>query len=246
MRDENNIQRFNALQKDLWSEFAQKWHEKWHEKKNESTFHNAIKNLYGFKKDYDWNILRNSFRVIEDSELAKSYFKQLERQKPSRTLDFAERNLRLYGLLNAVSQQKLAIDNLLTIHKVANKTKLSKQLSESKILAFRNKIVAHATSVKTEKVDFKHFFDVEELSVLKSDSLVFSLLRNQNELENLDFMKEIEIFDKMVESNLSLIATKLIKKIYNNQGEFYKRLFVIELTRTCGMVEGDHLIGFNK
>ncbi|SHJ87399.1 hypothetical protein SAMN04487911_14812 [Arenibacter nanhaiticus] len=246
MIEQTNIQLFNALQKDIWSEFAQKWHEKWHEKKNESTFQNAVKNLYGFEKDYEWNILHNSFQVIDDSELAKLSFKHLERQKPSINLDFAERNLRLYGLLNAVSQQKLAIDNLLTIHKMANKTRLSKQLSQSKILAFSNKIVAHATSAKTEKVDFKHFFDVDEITMLKSDSRVFSLLRNQNELENLDFMKEIETFDKMVESNLSLIATKLIKKIYKNQGEFYKRLFVIELTRTCGMVEGDHLMGIKR
>ncbi len=240
MRNETTIQKLNSLQKDILSEFAQKWNGK----NNETTFRNDVKKLYGFEKEFGWNILLNSFYVIDDTELAKISFKQFELQGPSRHPDIGEKYLRLYGILNAIYQQKLAVENLLEIHKVSNKKELLKQLSESKIIELRNKIGAHSTNFKTGKEDSEHNFDVYEISRPKLDRDAISLLRNQNERENFALFKEIEIFDTIIESNLSLIVTKIIKKIYRNQGEFYKRLVEIEFIRNGGMIIGNTKIEF--
>jgi hypothetical protein len=242
MRNETTIQQFNSLQKDILSEYAQKWNGK----KNKTTFRSAVKNFYGFEKDFGWNILLNSFYVIDDTELAKISFKQFELQGPSRHSDIGERYLRLYGLLNAIYQQKLAIDNLLEVHKIVNKKKLSKQLSESKIIELRNKIGAHSTNYKSERIESEHNFDVYEISRPKLDRDVISLLRNQNEFEKYDLLKDVEIFDKMIESNLSIITTKIIKKVYQNQGDFFKRLTYIEIIRNEGKDLGKTIIEFNK
>lgn len=242
MKDETTIQQFNSLQKDILSEYAQKWNGK----NQDSSFRKAVKILYGFEKDFGWNILLNSFYVIDDTELAKISFKQFELQGPSRHSDIGERYLRLYGLLNAVYQQKLAIDNLLEIHKIPDKKKLSKQLSESNIIELRNKIGAHSTNFKTERADSEHNFDVYEISRPKLDRDVISLLRNQNEFESFELIKDIDVFDKIIESNLSLILTKIIKKIYKNQGAFFKRLEIIEFIRNGGIIVGDKKIEFKK
>lgn len=231
MKNETTIQQFNSLQKDILNEFAQKWNGN----NNEITFRSALKKHYGFEKDFGWNILLNSFYVIDDTELAKISFKQFGLQGPSRHSDIGERYLRLYGILNALYQQKLAINNLLEIHKFTDKKELSKKLSASKIIELRNKIGAHSTNFRTERKDSEHNFDVYEISRPKLDKDVILLLRNQIDPEKkYDLLKDIEFFDKMVESILSEIVTKILKKLYKNQGKFFTRFATIEAIRNGG------------
>jgi hypothetical protein len=99
------IEKYNDLQKEILSNFSNQWDGE----KCKTTFRDDVKKFYGFEKEFGWNIILNSYYVIDDTELAKKSFKQFDLQGPSRHKDIGERYLRLYGFLNSVYQQKLAI-----------------------------------------------------------------------------------------------------------------------------------------
>ncbi len=114
------IEKYNDLQRKILDDFAIRWDDE----KSKTTFRDSVKKYYGFEKDFGWNIILNSYYIIEDTELAKKSFKQFDLQGPTRYNDTGERYLRLYGFLNAVYQQKLAIENLMEVFKLKDQNLL--------------------------------------------------------------------------------------------------------------------------
>jgi hypothetical protein len=232
------IEKYNNLQKEILSNFAIRWEGE----KCKTTFRDDVKNFYGFEKEFGWNIILNSYYIIDDTELAKKSFKQFYLQGPSRHQDIGERYLRLYGFLNAVYQQKLAIDNLMEVFKLPKQKQISKELSENELLVLRNKIGAHPSNYKDIKEDSEHKFDVYELSRpdLQTDSI--RLLRNQKYFEDYDLSKAIEVFDKLIEKILCELTGKIIKKLFNNQGKLYDEYQEINEIKNGAIIIGDTII----
>ena len=214
---ETIIENFNNLQKEILSDYSLKW-----DAVNcESSFRDDVRKFYCFEKKFGWNILLNAFYVIDDTEYAKKSFKDFGLQGPSRHRDIGERYLRLYGFLNAVYQQKLAVANLLEIHKVANKKDFLLKLDNTNLIKIRNKIGAHSSNYFFTKDDSEHKFDVYEISRPDLDSGSICLLRNQKDFENYNLEYSINEFNKLVEDVLSIIIGKVINMIFGNKGKYY-------------------------
>ena len=236
------IEKYNNLQKEILGNFAIRWDGE----KCKTTFRDDVKNFYGFEKEFGWNIILNSYYIIDDTELAKNSFKQFELQGPSRHKDIGERYLRLYGFLNSVYQQKLAIDNLMEVFKPPKQKEFSKRLAENELLILRNKIGAHPSNYRDVKEDSEHKFDVYEISRpdLQMDKL--KLLRNQNHFEEYNLTKAIEDFDKLIEEILYEMTEKIIKKLFNNQGEMFANFQRINEIKNGAIIIGKTIIRFDN
>ena len=236
------IEKYNELQKEILSNFAFKWNAE----KCETTFRGDVKKFYGFEKEFGWNIILNAYYIIDDTELAKKSFNKFDLQGPSRHQDVGERYLRLYGFLNAVYQQKLAIDNLMEVHKILKHKEYSKQLSNNELLVLRNKIAAHSANYNLTKEDSEHKFDVYEISRpdLQADGV--RLLRNQHDFEVFELDKAIKEFDRLIEEILSVIVGKLIKRIFNNQGKYYADYQIVNKLKDGAILVGETIIEFKK
>jgi len=237
---ETIIEKYNNLQKEILSDFALKWDGE----NSETNFRNNVKEYYGFEKSFGWNILLNAFYVIDDTEFAKQSFNKFDLQGPSRHDDIGERYLRLYGLLNAVYQQKLAVQNLLEIHKVPKKKELIKNLSETKLIILRNKIGSHSTNFISTQNDPEHKFDVYEISRSKLQHGKICLLRNQNVFEDYELEESLKEFNILVEGILSTIIGKVIKKIFKCQGKHFIEYETINVISNGGMLVNGNLIKF--
>lgn len=237
---DNLIQEYNQIQKDILHDYAVNWNSE----NGESTFRTGIKKFYGFEKEFSWNILLNAFYTIDDTEFAKESFKKFDLQGPSRHKDTGERYLRLYGILNALYQQKLAIQNLMEIHKLSDIKLYSKKLMNNEMLVLRNKIAAHSTNYFETKDDSEHKFDVYEISRpdLQSDKIV--LLRNQKDFEEYDIKNGINDFDKLIETILSQIIGKLIRKVFKNQGDYYQRYKRLNILKDGNLIINDTIFRF--
>jgi DNA-directed RNA polymerase specialized sigma54-like protein len=151
----------------------------------------------------------------------------------------------LHGLLNAVYQQKLVINNLLEIHKVTRKKEYVKRLSETDLIVIRNKIGAHSANFISNMDDSEHKFDVYEISRPELERGNIRLRRNQKDSENYDLNKSIKDFDKLVEEILSATIGKVIKKIYQNQGDFFKKHQIINKIKDGWILFNGRMIEFS-
>ncbi|MCU0436769.1 MAG: hypothetical protein MUC49_02575 [Raineya sp.] len=211
------IEKYNNLQKEILSNFAIRWDKS----QDDKVFRNDVQKLYGFENTFDWNIMLNSYYIIDDTELAKKSFNEFNLQGPSRHKDIGERYLRLYGLLSSVYQQKIAIDNLMEIFKFSRKKHFQKDLSKNALLILRNKIGAHPSNYKDIQEDSEHKFDVYEISRHDLGFDKIKLLRNQVYFEEYDLNKAIQDFNTTIENILSELTKKIIKKLFRNQGPFF-------------------------
>ncbi|AZB18455.1 hypothetical protein EG352_12005 [Chryseobacterium indologenes] len=236
------IEKYIDIQQEILSDFAIRWDGE----KCKTSFRDDVKKFYGFEKKFGWNIILNSYYVINDTELAKASFNKFGLQGPSRHTDIGERYLRLYGLLNSVYQQKIAMDNLMEVFKLTNYKKLSKELAECNLITLRNKIASHPSNYMDIQTDSEHKFDVYEISRPDLQIDKITLLRNQNHFENFDLVNTIKEFDNKVEDILQLITEKIIKKIFNNQGKHYEEFIKVNLIRDGAIISGDTIITFIK
>lgn len=234
------IEKYNQLQKDILSDFAIKLNGEI--AKNE--FRKEVKNFYGFESTFSWNILLNAFYIIEDTELAKNSFYKFQLQGPSRHIDYGEKYLRLYGILNAIYLQSQAIINLIEIHKINNKQLLVKKLKELDILKIRNKIGSHSSNYISEDENEENNFHVYEICRNELHSEKIILMRNQNKFEEYNLSKEIKKIDIEFENILSIILNKLLKKKLKNHNKYIERLENLDFEKNGGLIVGNEKILF--
>jgi hypothetical protein len=235
-----SIEKYNDLQKKILHNFAISWNGE----KCKTTFRDDVKDFYGFEKQFGWNIILNSYYVIDDTEVCKKSFKRFGLQGPARYQDIGERYLRLYGFLNSAYQQKLAIENLMEVFKLPKKIEFSKKLTENELLILRNKIGAHPSNYKLVKDDSEYKFDVFEISRTDLGIDKIKLLRNQSEIEEYDLNEAIEDFDKLIEEILCELTGKIIKKLFNNQGKIFSEYQKINEIKNGAIILGETIIRF--
>lgn len=234
------IEKYNDLQQEILSNFANHWNGD----KCKTSFRDDVKKYYGFEKDFFWNIILNSYYIIDDTELAKESFRKFDLQGPSRHQDIGERYLRLYGFLNSIYQQKLAVENLMEAFKLKNKKMLSQKLAVNELLILRNKVAAHPSNYKITQKDSEHKFDVYEISRHHLQTNEIKLLRNQNNFEDYNLNDAIKDFDELIEEILFQLTGKIIKKLFNNQGKFYNQYQTINEQKNGEIIIGDTIINF--
>lgn len=234
------IEEYKDLQHEILSDFAIRWNGD----KCKTTFRDDVKKFYGFEKEFYWNIILNSYYIIEDTEMAKESFRKFDLQGPSRHTDTGERYLRLYGFFNSIYQQRLAIENLMEAFKLQDKKAFSERLVKNELLILRNKIAAHPSNYKNIKQNSEHKFDVYEICRSDLEIGQIKLLRNQNNFEKYDLNNSIKDFDELIEEILSQITGKIIKKLFKNQGKHYIKYQKINLTRDGAIITGDTIIKF--
>lgn len=194
--------------KDLHHEVLSDFWIKWNPEKSKNFKSDVIKFFY-FEKEFDWNILLNALYVIDDTEYAKKNYLKFKLSGPTKILDIGEQYLRLYGILNAVYQQQLAIINLIEIHKIPHKSKIVNDLKKYKIIELRNKIGAHSTNyINNDSKDF----DVYEISRIDLENDKILLIRNQDIDESYELESLLSEFDYEIQRIYSIILNKFLKK----------------------------------
>ncbi|WP_210465182.1 hypothetical protein [Rufibacter roseolus] len=209
---ETCIEKYNNLQKQMVSEIAGE----------RMTRENGSAASYkSFIEDIHWNTLHRSIHVIEVGELAKKSFVKYGLDGLASHPEVGGRYLRLFGLLSAVFQQKLAIENLLEIYQIEEKKKISSSLNSSEIIELCNKLGVHATYFRNQQAETESQFYVCETSRSEIEVSKIKQLIRKYEFESVDLLYDLKCFDKKVELTLSFIIAKILKKEFNNQGEYY-------------------------
>ena len=202
-----------------------------------------VNKYFYFDTKFGWNLFMNAFYIFEDTELAKTDFKKFDLQGPSRHEDNeGEKYLRLYGVLNALYQQYLALINLMELFKIASKKQYTSQLKKTEAIALRNKIASHSANYL--EGDNEEGMSVYEISRHDLNVGKIILLKNQDVFETYDLDVAIKHFDKQAEDILNEILTKFIKKKFNNQGKYFEELKKIGLLRNGAIEMGDQIITF--
>lgn len=204
----------NLLHKTL-DHFAKKHHS------DKGRFLAKIKHTYGFEDEFGWNMLLNAIYVLQDTELAKSSFLKFGIQGPCKHEDIGEKYLRLYGFLNALYLQKIAIGNLLEIFKIRDKKSIVKRLNASQMIELRNKAASHSSNYGQGYNTKKDLYEIHRRDL---ENEMVTLCLNQSVFEKYDISDETDYFNQVVTDALFNITKKAIKKIFNNKGSFYEEL----------------------
>ena len=216
------INQYRKLLHHILSEFALNWDGE----TETDSFEIGTKNYFGFESDNGWSILMNALYVFDDTEMAKASFKQFEFNKFNSSQNVGQRYLLLYGMLNSCYQQKIAIENLIEIFKLANKKLFKDQLSSTKMIELRNKVGAHPSNyMNIDGANRK--FDVYEISRSDLNWGRIELLKNQDVFESYNLMELETEFDELIEDIFRLLLSKVIKRKFNNQGKIFDKLKVI-------------------
>ncbi|MBC3542261.1 hypothetical protein ACFSC6_13770 [Rufibacter sediminis] len=210
---ETLIEKYNTLQKQIVSELTEE------QKVEEGSSTSALKT---FVKEIHWNMLHHSIYVIEVGELAKKNFLKFGPEGTSGLPEMGRRYLRLFGLLSAVYQQKLAIENLLEIYEIEEKEKISSGLNSSEIINLCNQLGAHATHFRSNPSVSEHPYKKYDLSRAALEAKNTRQLIKKYEFESFDLLDDLIYFDKKAELTLSYMLAELLKKAYKNQGELYE------------------------
>jgi hypothetical protein len=216
------IDQYRKLLHHILGEFALKWDSE----TETDSFEIGTKKYFGFESQFGWNVLMNALYVFDDTEMAKESFKQYGFNEFTPYQDVGRRYLLLYGLLNSCYQQKIAIENLIEIFKLANKKQFKDQLSSTQMIELRNKVGAHPSNYMNID-DTNQKFDVYEISRSDLSWGRIELLKNQDIFESYNLIELETEFDCLIENIFRQIVSKVIKRKFNNQGKIFDKLKAI-------------------
>lgn len=201
------------------------------QKNDSDDFLGYVQKYFGFENVFGWNMLMNAFYVFEDTELAKEDFEKFGLQGSSQHKNIGEKYLRLYGVLNSLYQQNLALINLIELFKLTPKKEYINRLRNSDCIILRNKIASHSSNYINSNSKNTNF-DVYEISRPDLENGKICLLKNQDIFETYDLNKAINNFNHLVQDILNELLKKFIKQKFNNQGGYYKVYKEIEELRS--------------
>ncbi len=183
---------------------------------DENSYKEILNRNLKFKNNDDHLRLRSCIDLIEDTQLAinEVYENGLSEYNDN---NYGERYLKLYGVLNAVYQQKQATMELIELFKTPPKKITNKELNSLKIIDLRNKVGAHTSNhlSENEKVDA---FRLTRTTVTKwADNL--TIVSSYDELEEFDLVPLMREFTIKIELILDNICNKGLKSLFPNNSE---------------------------
>ncbi len=232
------IERQIGILRDILSEFSLRY-------TNEDVDFISLTNKYFyFDTEKGWNILMNAFYVFEDTEMAKEDFDQFGLQGPSRHENLGEKYLRLYGILNSLYMQYLAVINLMELFKLEPRKTYLESLKINPAIQLRNKIASHPSNHMADLDNSKS--DVYEISRPNLAKEEIVLMKNQEEFENYDLKKALHGFNNQIEEIIGKIIGKFIKKKFQNQGKHFHEYQKLEKIRSGAIEFGSLIIEFKE
>ncbi len=164
--------------------------------------------------------LRSCIDLLEDTEYAILSFSRFGLEKfsarPSR--DFGGIYLRLYGILNAVQQQKLTIIEIFETLKLSGKNKIKNQLDSLKIVEIRNVVGAHTINLNDNgdylPNDFKrNFFRITQNKITPKATGLHAV-------DGFGNIREYNLYDSIIEYNR--VSESIL---YNGVTEYLNKIF---------------------
>ncbi|MCF8303283.1 MAG: hypothetical protein K9I94_08415 [Bacteroidales bacterium] len=169
---------------------------KWSEDNDEIT-----RKLLKLQYSFDPLRVRSCIDLIEDTENAIRSYSTFGLQKfsESHQLDLGEAYLKLYGILNAIQQQKLAIIELFETFKIENKNSVKLKLDDLTVIEIRNVVGAHKVNLvdkankSPENFNTNFFRIIQNQLNHKGDSI--------KAVDGFGNIKEYNLYDSILEYN---------------------------------------------
>jgi hypothetical protein len=171
---------------------------------------------------FDPRRIRSCIDLIEDTEEAIISFSKYGIEKFSFSLneDFGGKYLRLYGILNAIQQQRLAIIELYEVLKIPNKTLIKQELDNLKIIEIRNVVGAHtinfndydppkSNAIKT------NFFRITQMNITNKADNIIAIDGFQN-IRKYNLYQDVLAFNRATERILYEGIFEYIERIFKN------------------------------
>lgn len=185
-------------------------------KENED-FEYSLQNKLRFENIYDRRKLECCYHILEDTEEANDDF--LLHGLGDR---FQEGYLRLYGVLNSVYTQHLAIIELADLFKLnKRKNELKEGFKALKILQLRNKIASHPSNFisKKESLQKQDFYFLRQTSMSKSGRTIDLLSGRESKKESYDLFTDLNEYHIYSNKLLMSIGLKALNTIFKDKGK---------------------------
>lgn len=187
--------------------------------KEEEDFEYPLQNKLRFENIYDRRRLECCYYILEDTEEANEDF--VLHGLGER---FQERYLRLYGVLNSVYTQHLAIMELADLFKLHKKKKeIKEDFKVLKILQLRNKIASHPSNFKKENENEsflkQDFYFLRQTSISKSGREISLLSGRENKKESYDLFTDLNEYHIYSNKLLMSISLKALNTIFKDKSK---------------------------
>jgi len=186
--------------------------------KNQQKYETEIVKKLKFRDYREIYLLRSCIDVLEDTQYAinETFKNGLEIESDY----IGEKYLRLYGVLNAYSQQMYSLFNLIKIFNSTTQSETKERFRNLGIIELRNKIASHTTNYIDDYNDSKNldFFRLTQTTLTKwSKGLIIVSYKSKfKEIDLIDLMNE---FTEALEKELYKICEKSINSIFRRKSE---------------------------
>ncbi len=187
-------------------------------KYDNDTYEIELQKRLKFKNIDDYKLLRCCIDLLEDTDSAIIEFQKWGLGEGRVGEDY----LRLYGVLNAIYQQVLAIVELADLFNVPHKTQFKEELMQLRIIVLRNKIGAHTVnykidSTKKNKQTNKDFFKISQVTLRNIESI--QIVSHRGKSEKINLVQVIKEYNSVAERIIESICSKAIKSLFPNNNE---------------------------
>jgi hypothetical protein len=171
-----------------------------------------------FKYKDDYLRFRGCIDLMEDTQVAINHV--YEKGLSIKANDYGERYLKLYGVLNAIYMQMLALIELVELFKIPPKAKMIKEFKQLQIIELRNKVAAHTPNYlnQGEKERETDFYRLTRTSIGQWGNKI-AIVSSFDELEEFDLIPLMKEFSNKVEDNLESICERGLKSLFPNNSE---------------------------
>lgn len=195
------------------------------ESKDKEKYLEELKRKLKFNHLEDCDLAIASIDLVEDTEYAIIEFltNGLGKVNEYYRVDIGEAYLRLYGTLNAIYQQSIAIRELTTIFNLPNISERISKITNHKVIEIRNKVGSHTINYlldKTKKASRENldFFRVTQSTLSKFGTNIL-VVSNRGETEEINLRDLINSFNQEADLILLDLCQKAIFSIFPNKYE---------------------------
>ncbi len=164
--------------------------------------------------------IRSCIDLIEDTEYAILSFSEygLEKFSTIPNKNLREIYIRLYGILNAVQQQKLAIIELFKTLKLSNKSQITEILSNLKVMEIRNVAGAHTINLKDSDSNLPENFNTNFFRIIQCE--LDSKAENICAADGFGNLRKYNLYESILEYNS--VSENIL---YNGTIEYMNKIF---------------------
>jgi hypothetical protein len=179
------------------------------------TYEERLKKAFKFEIEKGDIKLRSLIDIIEDTECAIADFFAFGLKTPKGT--FGEMYLRLFGILNTIYIQLLAIIELIELFKIPEKKEFTSELKKLKIFEVRNKLGSHVSN----------YFDNGRSSAFKISRPTLNkwgdeigIVPDFGDYEEINLLELVKEYNVVSERILINITKKALDSLFPNNSKY--------------------------